>query len=130
MSDYLLDTDVLIDWLRGYEPTLRWLKDQIRSGAELRISLITVAEVFAGTSVDARDARSELLNAFRFVACSYDAARLAGEMKYDHQRNGITIALPDLLQAAVARISGLTVATSNASHFPDIKTVNPRVYEA
>ena len=47
-ENYLLDTDILISYLRGYPDTINLLKSLARNGATFSISVITVVEVEAG----------------------------------------------------------------------------------
>ena len=126
MSGFLLDTTVLIDWLRGHEPTVAWLEEAAASGQRLIISPVTVAEVFAGTPPERRTLRRRQLLAYEYEALPFDVAQAAGELRRECQQRGRPIPLPDLIQAALARKLGLAVATSNPLHFPDVATVNPR----
>lgn len=126
MAGFLLDTTVIIDWLRGYGPTVAWLEHEAAAGRRLVISPITVAEVLAGTSPQHRATRAEQLAAYEYQGISFEAARLAGELYFQHAREGKPLPVPDLLQAALARTLGLAVATSNPAHFPDVEAVNPR----
>lgn len=38
MKGYFLDTDVLIDWLRGKEKSATWMREKIEAGVRLFIS--------------------------------------------------------------------------------------------
>ena len=48
MTRYLLDTSVLVDYSRGLAPVTFQVQDWIRSGDEVGICAIQVAEYFAG----------------------------------------------------------------------------------
>ncbi|MEW6047546.1 MAG: PIN domain-containing protein [Bacillota bacterium] len=128
MSGFLLDTTVVIDWLRGYRPTVAWLEHEAVAGRRLVISPITVAEVLAGVSPEHRSQRAEQLAAYEYQGFSFEAAKLAGELYFGHAREGRPLPLPDLLQAALAKTLGLAVATSDPGLFPDVSTVNPREF--
>jgi len=56
-SDWLLDTSILIDVLRGYEPAKNWI-DSLPESAR-RISVITAAELLAGCHNQAEQRRLE-----------------------------------------------------------------------
>lgn len=127
MKGILLDTDIIIDWLRGREGIAAWLQQRVSTGVELCVTGITVAEIVSGTPEDRRDERQRQLAAFRYLPLSFDAATMAGQLRREHLSVGLPIALPDLLQAAIALTEGLIVATANTRHFPDVKTINPRV---
>lgn len=126
VSGFLLDTTVLIDWLRGHPPTVAWLKQAAASGQRLVLSPVTVAEVFAGTPPEHRPTRRQQLLAYEYEPLSFDVAETAGALRREGHARGRPIPLPDLLQAALARKLGLVLATSNPTHFPGVETVNPR----
>ncbi|BAS28514.1 type II toxin-antitoxin system VapC family toxin [Limnochorda pilosa] len=128
MTGYLLDTTVLIDWLRGDAATVAWLQAKAEQGSRLVLSPVTVAEVLAGEPPNLRARRREELSAYEFQPLTFETACLAGELRYDQARAGKPVALPDLLQVAAARILGLDVATSNPAHFPGVGVTNPREF--
>lgn len=121
-----MDTDVLIDWLRGRATTLEWMNRHVSTGAMLWVSGVSVAEVLSGTSPERRDSRRTLLAAFEYAPFTFAAAQLAGQLRHDHLRTGSSIPLADFIQAAIALTEGLVVATANTRHFPDVETTNPR----
>ncbi|MEK6303133.1 MAG: type II toxin-antitoxin system VapC family toxin [Acidobacteriota bacterium] len=121
--DWLVDTHILIDHLRGVAKATTFLR-QARSGGVLWISAITVAEVFAGQRT--RQSKqavkvSRLLNIFRIAYLDGSAARLGGEIARD-----CGTALPDALIAATAVRKGLVLATRNSSHFANIPDLEIR----
>jgi predicted nucleic acid-binding protein len=126
MKGYLLDSSVVIDWLRGRPPVTDWLESQARHRIKLAVTPITVAEVLAGVDPSQRASVATWLQQFAWASIGFNAARRAAELYWDHSRAGSRLPLPDLIQAAVALDLGLAVATSNLRHFPDVRTVNPR----
>ena len=127
MTNYLLDTSVLIDWLRGREPVAGWLETEAAGGAGLMLTPISVAEVLAGIDPTRRPEAARLLVEFMFLNITFSVASRAAELYWAHERSGSRLPLPDLLQAATALEYGLSVATSNIRHFPDVVVVDPRV---
>ncbi len=105
----LLDTNILIDVLRGQEPALLWLEQQNQSA----ISVITWIEVLAGC----RDREVEQLEAWleSFPRLPLDQA-IARETVQLRQRHGLKV--PDAIILATASIHGLTLATRNSRDFP------------
>ena len=126
LNGYLLDTSVIIDWLRGYPTAVGWLRTQIERGSNLVLSPITVLEVMAGTRPSARLELRRRLTAFPTEAIDFETAALAGEMLFDLRSQGRPTGMADRLVAAQARLLGLTVATSNPAHFPEAAVVGPR----
>jgi predicted nucleic acid-binding protein len=97
---------------------------QAGSAGTLWISVITVAEVYAGqrTRHAKQSARvSRLLNLFRIAYLDGVVAKLGGEIARD-----FGTALPDALIAATSVRKGLMLATRNTSHFASIADLNAR----
>ena len=84
----LLDTDVLIDFLRGHGDAI----SLVAAGSErLMVSSISVAELYAGVRGSADGAEQpvlkRLLSLFRVMPVSDDIARLGGLYKRDYGRS-------------------------------------------
>ena len=97
--DWLVDTNILIDHLRGVAKATTFLR-QARSSGTLWLSAITVAEVYAGQGTRQSKQASKvtrLLNLFRTAYVDGSVARLGGEIARD-----CGTALPDALIAATA----------------------------
>ncbi|MHB8834809.1 MAG: PIN domain-containing protein [Candidatus Methylomirabilia bacterium] len=60
----LVDTDILIDYLRGMPPAIQYLE---ASGADLCLSVVNVAELHAGVRDHEREAVNALLGCFTIV---------------------------------------------------------------
>lgn len=124
----LVDTCVLVDHLRGFEPARDWLSRTAPSmDVRLTYSVITLAELLAGlTAESSRGSVEELLGLFEPVTVTETAARRAGGyMRQWRQSHGM--AMPDALIAASARENGATLVTRDKAHFPmtDIAVVIP-----
>ena len=109
MGDLLVDTDVLIDHLRGATQLRR------PSGAAINVSVVTRAELMAGP-VEQVGAVRRLLGAFREIPINGAIADAAGVI-----RRETGIALPDALIAATAVIAGLELQTRNRRDFERVK---------
>ncbi len=111
----LLDTDVLIDYLRAVPEAVAWLEGQT---GRLCVSVISVAELYAGV----REGRErEELDAFvlNFEILPLDAlvAQRGGLLRRDYGRSH-GVGLPDALLAATALVRSLELMTLNRKHFP------------
>ena len=110
---YLVDTDVLIDILRGVEDAKHYLIKLSVDG--LAVSAVTVTELFSG-----RDTRNpikrekvlKLLRHFEVIPVDEEIAILAGEIRRDYGLH-----LGDAVISATAIVHGLTVVTGNVKHF-------------
>ena len=123
---FLLDTDTCIDVLRGVAPVVRQLAPL--SPDDCCLSSITVFELYSGAFLGAH-ARSEQIKIDRFVApfpvLTFDSnvAMTAAKIRAELSRSGTTIGPFDLLIAAEAIRSGLTLVTSNLAEFRRIPTL-------
>lgn len=114
----LLDTCIVIDWLRG-RPAAATL---ISSLAEKpSVSVITVAEVFDGLRSQRGEAAARLFFSHCIVREVSVAVAEAAGMHLRHYRASHGTELADALIAATAEHHGLALATLNVKHFPMIK---------
>ena len=115
MSDHLLDTCVLIDYLRDREAAAHLVR---RLAARPSISVVTIAELFAGIRNDRERDRIEALPTLLKVRdVDIEIARLAGSYSLQYRRSH-GVSMPDALIAATARIHRARLVTSNTWHFP------------
>jgi tRNA(fMet)-specific endonuclease VapC len=118
---YLLDTNVLSDFVRG-EPTVG---ERLRKEApqQLAVSVITEMEVEyglarnPGLSPRVRDAMRTLLNAVTVLPFEREDARVAAQLRASLNAQGTPIGAYDLLLAANALRRGLRIVTHNAREF-------------
>lgn len=112
---FLVDTDVLIDYLRGFDAAAAWLE---KAQGTLLVSAVTVAELYAGVREgDERVALEAFLSAFEMVPVDEAIARRGGLLRRDYRRSHAT-ALADALIAATAQERCARLVTLNRSHFP------------
>ena len=118
MKTYLLDSDVIIAYLRGYEEPVRFVNYLVADGALLGCCHVNVVEIYAGMREKERNITEQLINSLRFFTIDLDAAKLAGDMIRDYRSKGITIALADAMVAAAAIRNDLVLVTYNKKHYP------------
>jgi predicted nucleic acid-binding protein len=122
----LVDTDVLINHLRGHAATSEWL-EHTRTRETLAVSVVTVAELTGGMRSGERPGVWRLLSALQAVGVSELVARRAGEFMRTYRRSHSGIALGDYLIAATAAELGASLATMNVKHFPMFPGLKPPV---
>ena len=116
----LIDTDVLIDYLRGQADAVAFLKKTRR---KLRVSAATVAELCVGVREGAeREVLDRFLGLLETVDITPDIARRAGLWRRDFGKSHGT-GLMDALIAPSAEFSGSTVVTLNDRHYPMLESV-------
>lgn len=105
----LLDTNILIDVLRGQEAALGWLEQQ----GQVTISVITWIEVLVGCREGEAERLEPWLESFPRLALDQAIARETVQLR---QRHGLKV--PDAINLATATCHGLTLATRNSRDFP------------
>ena len=120
--EILVDTDVLIDFLRGYGPAVSFVDDH---SDRIVLPAIVVAELYAGVKGDAEQTVLEnLLSLLRVVPISDEIARLGGLYRRDYGRSHGT-GLSDALVAATAFLEGAELKTLNVKHYPMFEGIEP-----
>ena len=111
----LIDTDVLIEYLRGSGEAVEYLEGLT---SDLYISVISVAELFAGVrGHEEESSLKQLLLAFVILPVTERTARLGGLYRRDYGRSHGT-GLADALIAATSEENGADLVTFNRRHFP------------
>ena len=117
----LLDTDVLIDYLRGQPQAVVYLEGRTET---LLVSAITVAELFAGVREgQERIALSAFLSAFEIVTLDAMIAERGGLFRRAYGKSHST-GLADALIAATAEQVQARLVTLNRKHFPMLPDVH------
>ncbi len=117
MPDYLLDSNVLIQHLRGHAPTTTLLTRLALDG-QLGLAAISRTEVLAGMRPHERETTLQFLDALACYPLGIAAADLAGDLVRRYRRQGVTLDIPDALIAATALHYELVLLTYNPRHFP------------
>jgi predicted nucleic acid-binding protein len=116
----LLDTDVLIDYLRGQANAVSFISG---AGWSLQISSVTVAELYVGVREGTeRKCLERLISVLEVIDITPAIATQAGLWRRDYGKSHGT-GLMDALTAATAYHTGGTLVTLNAKHFPMLKSV-------
>ncbi|MCX8038564.1 MAG: type II toxin-antitoxin system VapC family toxin [Candidatus Sumerlaeia bacterium] len=115
MAALLVDTDVLVDYLRDHPKAVRYLE---RCEDHLFVSAITVAELYAGVREGKeREKMTRFLRAFEILPVDASLAMQGGLFRRDFGRTH-GVGLADALIAATAIQRGIPLVTLNQKHFP------------
>ncbi len=114
---YLIDTDVIINYLKGRVKSKDFLMKIIDGEAIGFFSVITEAELLSG----ARDAKDEnsiyaILDLMEAIEVDRDIAVSAGKLRRKYYGAHNT-KLPDAIIAATSEKTGLILATANEKDF-------------
>lgn len=110
----LVDTDVLIDYLRGQTKAVEYLEANVD---EVAVSAVSVAELFQGVREGLeRHKLATTLSALVVLPLTEEIAEVAGLYRRDFRaRTGCGLA--DCMIAATASHHGLELVTLNGRHF-------------
>ena len=116
----LIDTDVLIDYLRGNVFAVRFFKEV---QGYLLISAISVAELYAGVKGEQEEIQlADFVASFEIVEIDLSIARQGGLFRNQYFRShGVGIA--DALIAASAVHCAARLITLNRKHFPMLSDI-------
>jgi len=119
-TQLLIDTDVLIDYLRGFPDAVSYVEAQQE---RLVISVVTVAELYAGVRVGEEQSRLErFLRAFEIIPLDQRLAVQGGLYRRDYSKSH-NVGLADALIAATAAQRQISLVTLNRKHFPMLQDV-------
>ncbi len=113
-----MDTTVLIDYLNGREHVVLLVQNLAREGHSLGCCCINVAEVYAGLKEHERELAKELIESLEYFEVTRDIAISAGKYRYEHARQGRTLAITDAIIGACALAYEATLLTANVNHYP------------
>lgn len=117
----LIDTDVVVDFLRGYDEAVAYLKGL---SGEVALSSISVAELYAGVRDDEREKLDEFISLFPVLPITSEIAKNGGLLKRDYHRSH-GVGLADALMAATAIEQKAELKTLNTKHYPMFKGLKP-----
>jgi predicted nucleic acid-binding protein len=127
LSEILLDSDVIIAWLRGYHPFSKLIPELLDEGNALGWTPVSVAEIFAGVRKAEEQQVSNLFLILETVPLSVEIGKKAGYYLQAYSRSH-NVELGDALIAAAACLNRKPLWTLNQKHYPmkDIRFYSPR----
>ena len=127
MAGPVLDSDILIDYLRGVGPGRDLVRSLIR-GAGYRVTAVTAFELSLGRSYREDPRPVHALLAAPLLTLTRKAGLRAGSLLGELRRAGVTIDVRDAMQAGICLEAGAVLVTRNVSHFdrvPDLRICRP-----
>jgi len=126
-SGPVLDSDVLIDYLRGTGPG-RDLVRALAQGIGYRVTAVTAFELALGRSYRENPRPVHVLLSTPLLTLTRKAGLRGGALLGELRRGGETIDVRDAMQAGICLETGATLVTRNVSHFervPDLRLAHP-----
>ena len=122
LHQILVDTDVMVDFLRGHPKAVTLIH---ANSPRIILSGIAAAELYAGVKGEKELATLDsLLSLFRIVPVSPELARTGGLHKRDYAKSH-GVGLADAIIAATAQAESADFKTLNVKHYPMIKGLKP-----
>jgi predicted nucleic acid-binding protein len=118
----LLDTTVLVDHVRGFEPARGYLR---ALSAIPVCSEVTRVELLRGMRHPELRAIDRLMAMIDWIPVDEAVARRTGELGRRYRGSHASIGLADLVIAATAQVMQADLATSNVRDFPMFKSLRP-----
>ena len=118
----VLDTDVLVDFLRGRSKAVAFVNAH---SARIILSSIVVAELYAGVKGDAEQAAlDDFVSLFRVASVNAEIAKAGGLYKRNYGKSH-GVGLADAILAATAEIENAELKTLNIKHYPMLEGLRP-----
>ena len=114
----LVDSDVLIEHLRGKAAARDWLVGARQASGPLAISVVSLTEIAGGMRPPERRDVIRLLGSMQRFEVTEQVAWRAATLMQEYRRSHSGIGLGDYLIAATALSEGLELATLNIGHYP------------
>ena len=126
MAEILLDSDVIIAWLRGHDPFAEHIPALIEGGNGLSWTPVSVAEIYAGVRKREEGQIENLFLVLETLPLSAEIGRKAGGYLQAYSKSH-GVELGDALIAATAFFHGMPLWTLNKKHYPmrDIRFYSP-----
>lgn len=121
MEKIILDTDFVVDLLRGYTKRINILITKIeKAQVKAYISLISVIELYAGEDSEKREMIiTEFLTLLDIIPLDFTLSKLAGNIKRKYH-----LSLADAIIAATSSYYKIKLFTFNLKHFQNIAEVD------
>ncbi len=118
----LLDTDVLVDFLRGHNKAVTFVNAH---STRIILSAIVIAELCAGVKGDAeQEALEGFISLFRVIPVNAEIAKTGGLYKSNYGKSH-GVGLADAILAATVMAENADFKTLNLKHYPMLKGLRP-----
>lgn len=113
----LLDSDIVIDCLRGHDYA-RELLDRWSHQGLLAVSTLTHLEVYQGMRPSEEEETQAFLDGLTSMPVDVGIARKAGTLLAHLRSQGITVGMADAIIGATALALAVPLLTNNIEHYP------------
>ena len=117
---YAIDTSVLVDVLRGFEPAVELIERLAQEEVDLVSSYVIRTEVLAGMRPGEERKTRSLLNLVEWLPVGEPESEAAGALGRHVLPANAGVDTPDILLGELAQRTGADVLTTNVRHFRDM----------
>ncbi len=124
----VLDSDVLIDYLRGVDPGRQVVRD-LRAARAFSVTSVSAFELALGRDYQRNPAPVDALLSVRCLLLTRQAALCGGGLLRDLRTAGTGIEIRDAMQAGICLEARAPLVTRNLRHFtrvPGLEVVEPQ----
>ncbi|MFO7816847.1 MAG: type II toxin-antitoxin system VapC family toxin [Desulfovibrionales bacterium] len=123
MAELILpDTDVLIDFFRGYHQAINFINEK---SSQIILSAIVVTELYAGVrGAKELSVANDFISLFEVVPVTTEIAKAGGLYRRDFGKSH-GVGLADAVVAATCDSRNAQLKTLNVKHYPMIKNLKP-----
>jgi predicted nucleic acid-binding protein len=117
--NYLVDSDIIIDYLRDFKPTIENLDILISGKNSILVSAVTNLELHTGRSITNPKMLAKINTLFSLLKptdIDFEIAGLAGDLRREYE-----IGVSDALIAACAILNNCILLTRNIKHYKKVK---------
>ncbi|MBS7626601.1 type II toxin-antitoxin system VapC family toxin [Candidatus Bathyarchaeota archaeon] len=127
-NQVIIDTDILVDVLRGLEKPVTFIAELERKGLTLSTTVINAFELYYGACKSTKKlqnltATRKLLEQTVILNMTHKSAEKAGEIHAELEAKGQPIGIRDVMIGAIALIKGYPLITRN-THLQKIEGLN------
>jgi tRNA(fMet)-specific endonuclease VapC len=116
-----VDTDILVDYLRGRQPG-KTLYSRWREMARILLTSVVSFELLVGAKISSNPGQRlvevrSLIDQHEILPFDEAAAEIASDKGAELKEAGLTVEIRDLLNSSICLANGLPILTKNRSHY-------------
>ena len=128
MRKIFVDSNYVIDYLRGHAYTKDLIENIKNKDLEAYISVATVFELYVGAFLSSNPKKKfedvgSLLNWFQVVDINKEVMLLTAKIHVDLRKRGLSLEIQDIIIAATSISMNTALLTNNKKHFANIQEI-------
>ena len=104
MAEYLLDTAIITDHLKGDIKANIYLEEIGQRGDVAGCCCVNITEIYSGMLVKEEEKTDRFISSLYFYEVTREISKAAGKLRQKYLKKGITLAITDVIIGATALI--------------------------